>query len=174
VADAWKGADLKEAEAEFEAQWAKVEGAGIKITHACEHMGVEDMFVDIYARTLKKKRVPYRNSSLKAEQLGIIPHVKWDTVFASSAEGTELAYRKAKLKQWFDSLKPGYHLWATHSAIDHPSLDKITAPTHKDFKWARLYRALDQALLMDTEVKDWIAKKGIQLTPLSKCPVAGL
>jgi predicted glycoside hydrolase/deacetylase ChbG (UPF0249 family) len=172
VAEAWKNADIKEAEAEFEAQWAKVEAAGIKITHACEHMGAEEKFAGIFSRMLKRKKVPYRNFSLKGKDWDI-PSYDWTSVFASSDKGTELAFRKQKLKDWIEGLQPGHHTWTVHCAVDHPSLEKMCAPNHRDVNWTRLYRILDQALVMDPEVKDWIAKRGIQLVSITHCPVTG-
>ena len=168
ILDAWKNANAQEAEAEFEAQWARIEAAGLSITHACEHMGAEKTLANLLSHLLRVKKVPYRNFSLNGDAHQI-PHYYWDSVFASSEVGTDIVTRKAKLKEWLFSLRPGYHIWAAHCAVDHPSLEKLTSPTHPGVNWTRLYRVLDQALIEDPEVGEWIDRQGIQLTPMSQC-----
>ncbi len=172
VKEAWAKADIEEAEQEFEAQWLKIESTGLKIGHSCEHMGAESMLAGILSRTLKRKKVPYRNFSLKGSQHDI-PSYQWDSVFVSSDMGVELSFRKAKLKAWIDSLRPGYHIWAAHCAVDHSSLEKMCEPNSPILSWTRLYRVLDQALILDPEVKDWIDQRGIELVPMAQCPAAG-
>lgn len=172
VEEAWKDADVVEAEAEFEAQWKLIESKGIKITHACEHMGAEAKFAGIFSRKLKQKKVPYRDFSLDGEKWGI-PHYRWDSVFTSSMEGTELVHRKGKLTSWLKGLGPGYHIWHLHSALDKPSLSEIAGPGHPAQNWTRLYRALDQALVTDPEVADLIEKRGILRVSMCQCPVVG-
>ncbi len=172
VAEAWEKAEIQEAETEFLAQLEKIEASGLSITHACEHMGAEMKLAGLFSRLLKLKKVPYRNFTLNGEAYRI-PRLIWDSVFASSEVGLDIRTRKAKLKEWLHSIGPGHHIWATHCAVDHHSLEQLTAPTHGAFNWTRLYRVLDQSLVLDPEVRHWIESRGIQLTPMSRCPVAG-
>jgi predicted glycoside hydrolase/deacetylase ChbG (UPF0249 family) len=173
VADAWKQADDKETEAEFEAQWWRITQAGLKVTHICEHMGAERQLAALFGKKCREKKVPYRNFSLNGDQLGI-PRYRYDSVFASSGQSTDLSVTKSKLKQWLHSIGPGYHLWATHCAIDDPSLDKLCSPAHVGFHWARTYRAIDQSLVLDPEVRGWIEARGIERISIAQCPVVGL
>lgn len=173
VEEAWKKADVKEAEAEFEAQWKLIESKGLKMNHACEHMGAEKMFAGIFSRKLKEKKVPYRNFTLDGDEYDI-PHLIWDSVFTSSMVGTELGIRKKALMDWLKSIGPGYHMWHLHSAVDKPSLAQIASPDHPVANWTRLYRVLDQALVMDPKVRELIENRGIQRVSVSKCPVVGL
>lgn len=170
VADAWKKAEDGEAEAEFEAQWKRITDAGLKATHLCEHMGAEAQLAQLFGIKCREKRVPYRNFSLNGDQLKI-PHYRYDSVFVSSGQSTDLKTTRERLKTWIQSLGPGYHLWATHCALDDPSLDKLCKPSHVGYHWARTYRAIDQSLVLDPEVRGWIKDRGIQRVSISKCPV---
>lgn len=172
VAEAWKKADVAEAEAEFEAQWKLIESKGLRINHACEHMGAEEKFAGIFSRKLKQKKVPYRDFTLDGKKWDI-PHFQWGSVFVSSMIGEELAPRKEALVAWLRSIGPGHHIWALHSAVDKPSLAEIASPDHPVAKWTRLYRVLDQALVMDPEVRDLLEERGIQRVSMSECPVVG-
>lgn len=172
VAAAWKNADDKEAEAEFEAQWNRITSEGLKVTHVCEHMGAEKQLARIFGKKCREKKVPYRNFSLNGDDHKI-PHYKYDSVFTSSGQSTDLQTTRSKLKAWLQSIGPGYHLWATHCALDDPSLDKLCTPSHVGYHWARTYRVIDQALVLDPEVKGWIEGRGIQRISISQCPVVG-
>lgn len=172
VEEAWKKADDGEAEREFEAQWDRITGAGLKVTHICEHMGAERQLAALFARKCREKKVPYRNFSLDGDKHAI-PHYRYDSVFASSGQSADRKVTRAKLKDWLESIGPGFHLWATHCAIDHPSLDALCRPSHVGFHWARTYRAIDQSLVLDPEVRDWIMGRGIQRISISECPVVG-
>src|SRR6185295_13060331 len=144
----------------------------LKITHICEHMGAEAQLASLFIRKCQEKKVPYRNFSLNGDKLEI-PRYQYNSVFASSGHSTDLKTTREALKKWLHSIGPGYHLWATHSAVDHPSLEKLCAPNHVGFHWARTYRVIDQSLLLDPEVRDWIEKRGIQRVSISQCPVVG-
>lgn len=172
VADAWKRADDREAEAEFEAQWSRITGSGLKVTHVCEHMGAERQLAGLFRAQCTEKKVPYRNFSLDGAKWGI-PRYQYDSVFVSSGRSTDRAVTKAKLKEWLHSIGPGHHLWGTHCAIDDPSLDKLCSSSHVGYHWARTYRAIDQSLVLDPEVRGWIESRGIQRIPLTQCPVVG-
>ncbi len=172
VAAAWAKADMVEAEKEFRAQWAKIESAGLKITHSCEHMGADQKLASLFSRILREKKVPYRNFSLKGEDYDI-PRFQWTSVFASSDVGLDIATRKSALKEWIENIGPGHHIWAAHCAVDDPSLEAMVAPLSPIVNWTRLYRVLDQALILDPEVRGWIEKRNIQLTPMSACPTVG-
>jgi predicted glycoside hydrolase/deacetylase ChbG (UPF0249 family) len=172
VEAAWKKADDGEAEREFEAQWKRITGAGLKVTHICEHMGAERQLAALFAKKCWEKKLPYRNFSLDGDKHGI-PHYQYDSVFASSGQSTDLATTRGRLKEWLHSIGPGYHLWATHCAIDHPSLDKLCSPSHVGYHWARTYRAIDQSLVLDPEVRGWIEGRRIQRISIAQCPVVG-
>jgi len=170
VEDAWKTADDGEAEAEFEAQWNRIISEGLKITHVCEHMGAQDQLAQLFAVKCREKKVPYRNFSLNGDEHKI-PHYKYDSVFISSGQSTDLETTKFKLKGWLRSIGHGTHLWGTHCAMDHPSLEKLCLPSHVGYHWARTYRAIDQALVMDPEVREWIENRQIRRISISECPI---
>jgi len=173
VEEAWKNADMGEAEAEFEAQWGRIEADGLGITHACEHMGPDPWgrVAGLFAFMLRKKKKPSRNKA-HAEKFNF-PRTNWDSNFVSSALSTDREVVRAKLREWIHSIGPGHHLWQCHCAVDHPSLEQMCKSTHPAFHWARTYRMIDQSLVLDPEVKDWIEKRGIQLTSIRQCPVEG-
>jgi len=172
VADAWEKADMAEAEREFKAQFEKIESAGLKITHSCEHMGADQKLASLFSRVLREKKVPYRNFTLNGDKYDI-PHFQWGSYFVSSMVGFDLETRKAALKKWIESLGPGHHIWAAHCAVDHPSLEAMVAPNSPIIEWTRLYRVLDQSLILDPEVRGWIETRGIRLAPMSECLTIG-
>jgi len=169
VAEAWKKADYKEAEIEFDAQWNRITSAGLKITHICEHMGAEGQLAALFGKKCGEKKAPYRNFSLNGDERRI-PHYKYDSVFVSSGQSTDREVTRKKLKTWIYSIGPGIHLWATHCAADHPSLDSLCKPSHVGFHWARTYRTIDQSLVMDPEVREWIEKRNIKRISILECP----
>jgi len=173
VEAAWEKADLGEAEAELEAQWKRMESAGLPVTHVCEHMGPDPWgrVAGLFSFVLRKKKIPSRNRK-NAEKYNF-PYTAWDSNLMTSSLSTDLKPVKKKLKAWIQSLQPGYHLWQCHSAVDDGSLEKLCKPGHVGFHWARTYRVIDQSLVMDREVREWIEKRGIQRVPISRFPVGG-
>jgi chitin disaccharide deacetylase len=174
VAAAWKSADRVEAAAELDAQWQRIEAEGLAPTHVSEHMGKEEsgMLAGLLAERWQRSRVPYRgfDMDLSGHRMS---RYEWSSVFYSAGMSTELSVVRLRLKAWIDNLGPGHHLWLTHCAADHPSLAAICSPTYGPVHWARTYRVIDQALVMDTEVREWIERRGIRRVPLSHAPVTG-
>jgi predicted glycoside hydrolase/deacetylase ChbG (UPF0249 family) len=173
VEEAWKNADIQEAEKEFEAQWKAIESYGLKITYISEHMSFDSngKMANLFIQKVKEKKVPYLSYTLDLKKHPI-SHTAFDTSFFTGYS-TDLKTMKEKLKGWIESMKPGYHLWNCHCAVDHPSLDQLCKPGHVGFHWARTYRMIDQSLILDPEVRGWIEKRGIQRIPVSQCPVVG-
>jgi len=174
VEEAWEKADRREAETELEAQWNRIESEKLKITHICEHMGADALgqLSTLLRSFIGKKRTPYRSFPQDGKKHGI-PHYRYDSVFASSGLSADRQAVKEQLKDWLHSIGPGFHLWATHCAMDHPSLEQMCKPTHVSFPWARTYRVIDQSLVMDPEVREWVEKRGIRRLSMAHCPVAG-
>jgi predicted glycoside hydrolase/deacetylase ChbG (UPF0249 family) len=175
VDKAWERPDMKEAEAEFEAQWRAIEAFGLNITYICEHMGSDKQtgrMAELFDRKAREKRTPYLPYSIDVKKFKL-PHYAFNSIFWTSGQSMDLSETKGKLKDWLHSLKPGHHLWACHAAVDDPAMDKMCEPNNPSFHWARTYRKIDQALLLDPEVRSWIEKRGIQRVPISSCPVAG-
>ncbi len=173
VREAWKKADIPEAEAELEAQWTHIETQGLKITHACEHMHCDSWgkLASLLAIILRRKKIPTRNK-IEAKKFNI-PRTEWVSLFETSGLSLNREVTKKKLKTWIDSLGPGHHLWQCHCAVDDPLLERMCRPSHKDFHWARTYRIIDQSLVTDPEVREWIEKRDIELVPISTCPTTG-
>ena len=173
VEGAWENADMGEAEAELKAQWMRIEASGLKITHACEHMGPDPWgrVAGLFAFHLRKEKTPSRNR-VHAEKFNF-PRTAWTSHFVTSALSTDPKVVREKLKEWIHTIGPGHHLWQCHCAVDHPSLEQMCKPDHLAFHWARTYRMIDQSLVLDPEVREWIEKRGIRLAPISECPTAG-
>ncbi len=173
VKEAWKKADMREAETELEAQWNRIEAEGLSITHACEHMHMDrwGKLAGLLAQFLRRKKTPSRNREYAKKHH--IPRTDWVSAFESSGVSLDREVVKKKLKSWIDSLGPGHHLWQCHCAMDDHALDKMCGPSHRDFHWARTYRVIDQSLVTDPEVRGWIEMRAIQLISISSCPTSG-
>ena len=172
VEKAWEKADGGEAEAEFEAQLKAIESYGLKVTYICEHMGCDrnGKMAALFQKKTQEKKAPYINYTVDLNRYPM-PHYQFASMFMTSGTSTDLKTTRGMLKEWIESLKPGHHLWTVHAAVDHPSLDQLCKPGHVGFHWARTYRMIDQAILLDPEVRGWIEKRGIERVPLSRCPV---
>jgi hypothetical protein len=173
VADAWKDADLAEAAAELDAQWDRIESAGLKISHVSEHMGGDERLAAVLKEKILQKKVAYRHFLLNGAEHDL-PRYDLKSVLATSQISSERSVVRTKLEAWIDSLGPGHHMWIAHCAVDHPSLGAICEPTHPAVEWARTYRVIDQALVLDQDVRARIQARGIQLASLATCPTLGL
>ncbi len=176
VTDAWKKADLDEAEAELRAQWAAVDGEGLSMTHLGEHMGVDDTgrAAEVMGRIAVDKRLPHKGHWCKRPdgyQGRRMPHYAFKSCFSSGPWRIDPAARKERLKERLRSLEPGHHMWVVHVAVDHPSLNDLCSPDWHAAKWARQVRVADYALTMDPEIKDLIEELGIKPMPISECPI---
>jgi len=173
VEEAWEKSIPSEADSEFEAQWGAIESRGLKITFIGEHMGNDSggKLAGLLKRVVPKKKTPYVNTFLNVAGLQI-PHYRFNSYLSTSGTSTDLRTTKDKLKSWIQSLAPGHHLWTVHCAMDRPGLAQICSLDHPSVHWARAYRAIDQTLVLDPEVRDWIQKCGIALAPTSQCPIA--
>jgi predicted glycoside hydrolase/deacetylase ChbG (UPF0249 family) len=174
VEEAWSRADEAEALDELRAQYQAIMGAGLAVTHVGEHMGVDEngkcLRVLSAFTQVTNSRVPHKGTW--TQYADGMPHYRFNSTFSTSAYSINLPKTKAWLRSVIFSLTPGYHLWLVHAALDHPSLDEICTPDFHAVHWARTFRAIDQALLLDPEVKDWLERLDIQRVPLTDVPRA--
>jgi predicted glycoside hydrolase/deacetylase ChbG (UPF0249 family) len=173
VVDAWKDADLAEAAAELDAQWDRIEAAGLEVSHVSEHMGGNEKLAAIMKKKILQKKVAYRHFLLNGAEHDL-PRYDLKSVLATSQISSALMVVRTQLETWIDSLGPGHHMWIAHCAVDHPSLAAMCEPTHPAVEWARTYRVIDQALVLDREVRARIEARGVQLVSLAQCPTLGL
>lgn len=170
VADAWDGVDETEALNELRAQHEAIASQGISMTHIGEHMGVDHAGKGrrVMTALAREKGVCLKGHWRQYEP--DMPHHIFDSSFSTSAVSTDLNESKAWLKEKLFGLGPGCHLWVIHAAMDHPSLDELCSHDFHAVNWARVYRANDLALTLDSEVKEWIEQLRIELVPTSDCP----
>jgi predicted glycoside hydrolase/deacetylase ChbG (UPF0249 family) len=173
VSEAWRDADLGEAATELDAQWDRIASAGLAITHLSEHMGGDAKLAGLLKRKAVDEKVAYRNFTLDGAQHDL-PRYDLASVLSTGQISSEVRVVRKKLEDWIESLGPGHHMWVTHCAVDHPSLAAICEPTHHSVEWARTYRMIDQALVLDADIKARIERRGIKPVPLSQCPRLGL
>jgi hypothetical protein len=117
---------------------------------------------------VKEKNLPYKGAP--DAHIDFALAYSWSSSFIISGPTTVEA-AKARLKSILSSLTPGYHLWVTHPAIDHASMDELCSVDCPARNWARMYRAIDLSLLLDEEVADFLKEDSIELTSLSDCPI---
>ena len=170
VDEAWAHADEAEGLNELRAQHRAITDAGLAVTHLGEHMGVDEggkceWVLSAFAR---EANLPHKGDW--ARYPAGLPHYRFDSIFSTSAYSISLTKTRAWLRSMIFALRPGYHLWLAHAAVDHPSLDEICSPDFQTVHWARAFRTIDQALLLDLEVKDWLERMGIQRVPLMDVP----
>jgi hypothetical protein len=182
---AWDGAKDEEALAELTAQIEAIEAEGFKSTHSSFHMGYDreghrlfDTLAQIGMERVGPLRLIWEDNPLlyqfpdsKAQAMAI-KHYNWESAFFTSDWPLDLAERREMLKARIQAMQPGYHLWMVHAALDHPALDTLCSRGYHAWNWARPYRAADMALLVDPEIKDLIAERGIRRIPVSEAPAA--
>jgi hypothetical protein len=173
VSDAWRDADLTEAAAELDAQWDRIESAGLAISHVSEHMGGDAKLAALLKKKVLEKKVAYRNFTLDGARHDL-PRYDLASVFPTGQMSNDESIARGRLEEWIESLGPGHHMWVTHCAVDHPSLAAICEPTHHAVEWARTYRIIDQTLVLDPDIKARVQRRGIKLAPLAECPSLGL
>ncbi len=172
---AWSQASDQEALVELTAQVQAIEAEGLHLTHASYHMGTDGtgrlyrLLGQIGFERVGPLRLAFPAEAADPEPVQVEAY-QWDTAFFSSDWELDYAARKAHLAGNLRAMQPGYHLWMVHAAIDHPSLDELCSPNFFARNWARPYRALDQALLLDPEIKDLLAELGIQRIPVEQAP----
>lgn len=171
-AEAWAGADMDEAMAELRAQADAVEAAGITPTHVGGHMStdVRNEFAELLRRFTPERPLPHKGNWARYDGKNV-PHYQFASTFCTSAVSTDLETTKRMLKEKLLALTPGYHMWVCHAAADHPSLDDLCSRDWPAAPWARAYRVIDHALLVDGEVREWIDGLGISLVSIDQCPV---
>lgn len=172
VEQTWQNASLEEARAELRAQHDAIRRAGIEATHVGQHMGVDrsGKFESLINEFSAERNLPYKGSpGLKFEPA---LSYAWDSAFIAVGPAT-LAEAKANHLKRLAGLTPGYHMWVTHPAIDHESMDSLCTPAWPDRRWAREFRAMDLAMLLDPEIRDVIESNGIEIAPMTSCPVRG-
>jgi predicted glycoside hydrolase/deacetylase ChbG (UPF0249 family) len=175
VSLAWEGAEDEEVLAELTAQVEAMEAEGLHSTHSSNHMGNDGdgrlmrMLAQIGFERVGPLRVghPAQAGDEKAFR---VEAYQWASAFFSSDWELDYPSRKAHLVRNLRQMQPGYHLWMVHAALDHPSLDELCTPTFFARNWARPYRALDQRLLLDPEIKDLLAELGIQRISVDQAP----
>ncbi len=169
VEDAWKDADEAEALAEIRAQYDAIRAEGIPVTHVGQHMGLDSggKFHRVMSALIEAEDVPFKNMSPAREPMPL--SYAWESGFILSGPLT-LAETKARLIDRLENLGPGYHVWVAHPGIDHPSLDALCTEDCPARPWARTYRRIDLALLLDAQIRDILEQNEIRLTPLAQCP----
>jgi predicted glycoside hydrolase/deacetylase ChbG (UPF0249 family) len=175
VSLAWQGAKDEEVLQELTAQVEAIETAGLHITHSSYHMGTDGkgrlmrILGQIGFGRVGPLRLAYPSDSAEPDAVQIEAYV-WETAFFSSDWELDYAARKAHLIGRLKAMGAGYHLWMVHAALDHPSLDELCSAGFFARNWARPFRALDQRLLLDPEIKDLIAELGIQRISVEAAP----
>jgi chitin disaccharide deacetylase len=175
VSLAWSEAKDAEVLTELTAQVQAIEAEGLHITHSSYHMGTDGqgrlmrILGQIGFERVGPMRLvhPTEDSDPQAAQ---VEAYTWDSAFFSSDWELDYAARKDRLVSRLKSMQPGYHLWMVHAALDHPSLDDLCSGDFFARDWARPFRALDQRLLLDPEIKDLILELGIQRIPVAQAP----
>lgn len=172
VSKAWRNVVYEEALAELTAQMEAIEAEGIQSTHASYHMGTDRQgrLIRILREIGTNRTGPLRIEEVNEESP--LPAFRWQSIFCTSSYGVNYTYRKRRLKSHLRQMQPGYHLWMVHAGLDHPSLDQLCSPDFHAWKWARPFRALDMALLMDNEIKDLLDEMGVQRISVTQAPVA--
>lgn len=170
VEEAWRNATEEDALRELHEQYRAIEAEGIPITHVGQHMGFDRgrKFETAMNMLVKEKNVPYKGAP--EAHIDFALSYDWNSSFIVSGPTTVEA-TKSRLRGILKSLTPGYHLWVTHPAIDHPSMDELCSVDSPARNWARMYRSIDLALLLDPEIADLLAENGIELRSLSDCPI---
>jgi len=172
---AWSEAKDEEVLAELTAQVEAIEAEGLHCTHSSHHMGSDGhgrllrILAQIGFERVGPLRLGYKASDSDAEAVSIKVY-NWDSAFFSSEWTLDYPTRKARLVDTLRRMQPGYHLWMVHPALDHPSLDDLCSTAFFAREWARPFRALDQALLLDPEIKDLLSELGIQRIPVDQAP----
>jgi hypothetical protein len=171
VAKAWENAVYDEVKAELVAQVEAMEREGIKSTHASYHMGAdkEGKLFTILGEIGSEQIGPMRIGNPYEKAPGLTAY-RFDSVFSTSQWELNFNDRKRMLLNQLRELKAGYHMWMVHAGADHPDLDKLCSPDFHSFNWARPYRSLDFALLMDNEVRDLIEELGIRRISVTDAP----
>ncbi len=175
VSLAWSEAKDDEVLAELIAQVRTIEAEGLHITHSSYHMGADEQgrLMRILGQIGFGRVGPMRLVHPAADsdpQAAPVEAYTWDSAFFSSDWELDYAARKERLVSRLKAMEPGYHLWMVHAAIDHPSLDDLCSRDFFARDWARPFRALDQRLLLDPEIKELIAGLGIQRIPVEQAP----
>ena len=168
VEEAWKNGNEKEALKELYEQHDAIKSEGIQMTHIGQHMDFDQggKFERVMKLLIEKEDLPYKG--VPKAQTHFPLFYDWVSGFYISGP-TTVAAAKSRLKSILENLTPGYHVWVTHPAIDHESLDAICTGMFHARNWARTFRAIDLALLLDKEIAKIIHANGIELTPLAKC-----
>lgn len=175
VSLAWGEAKDEEVLRELTAQVEAIEAEGLRSTHSSNHMGNDGagrlmrMLAQIGFERVGPLRVGHP-ARTEDENTVSIEAYQWETAFFSSDWELDYPRRKARLIENLRLMQPGYHLWMVHAAIDHPSLDELCTPGFFARNWARPYRALDQKLLLDPEIKDLLDELGIQRISVDQAP----
>jgi predicted glycoside hydrolase/deacetylase ChbG (UPF0249 family) len=175
VSLAWEGARDEDVLKELTAQVQAIEAEGLHITHSSYHMGSDGhgrlmrSLGQIGFERVGLMRLAHAAGEADPQAVPVEAYV-WDSAFFSSDWELDYATRKASLVRKLKAMEPGYHLWMVHAALDHPSLDELCSPSFFARDWARPFRALDQRLLLDPDVKDLIEALGIQRIPVAEAP----
>jgi predicted glycoside hydrolase/deacetylase ChbG (UPF0249 family) len=170
VEEAWRNATEEETLKELHEQYRVIEAEGIPITHVGQHMGFDQgrKFETAMNMLVKEKNLPYKGAP--DAHIPFALTYNWSSSFIISGPMT-VEEAKARLKSILGSLATGYHLWVTHPAIDHASMDDLCSVDCPARNWARPYRSIDLDLLLDEEVADLLKEDSIELTSLSDCPI---
>ncbi|MGB8648221.1 MAG: ChbG/HpnK family deacetylase [Anaerolineae bacterium] len=168
-AELWASAQEPEVVRELQAQCEAIAAEGINPDHVECHMGNYLPFARAFAQVPPQFIRPLRTPCQPAQH--VLPAFRWTSIFSTSASYGNFKRRKAFLKSKLEGLTPGYHLWVVHVAMDDPSLDKMCSAKWPPARWAREYRVLDMALVLDPEVRDWMEGNKINLTTIDQVPV---
>ncbi len=173
-AHAWGSVDLAEARREMFAQHDRLRDAGLVLTHLSEHMGLGepgDALAALQAELGRERNLPHRTHGKRP---GAPPfrYAVDGLVHVSAVAGLET--RKNRLRERLQAMRPGgRYIWVVHPGADHASLDRLATPGSPVFDWGRPFRALDRALLLDPDVRQWMADLNIVPTPIAEFPITG-
>nr|WP_272954583.1 ChbG/HpnK family deacetylase [Kribbella sandramycini] len=152
VAEAAASMSDDDALRELSAQVARFAAEGLTFEYLDVHMG-QSASAAVYEEVARAAGRPLVFGASESRRFGSI-----ETLSDRDAEG-----KKDWLLGYLDGLMPGVHLLITHCAVAEPELGALTAPGTETYRWAEEYRLSDQALVLDPEIRQAIAERGIAL-----------
>ena len=169
--EAWKYGTEDDALRELYAQYEAIKAEGIPMTHVGEHMDLDqgNRFAKTMARLINEKRLPHKGEPKAAIDFALT--CDWTSGFSTHGH-TTLTAAHSWLKATLENLTEGHHLWVSHPAVDHDSLNELCSAGFHARHWARTYRTIDLALLLDEEIAGVLNEHGVEIRSLADCPVS--
>jgi predicted glycoside hydrolase/deacetylase ChbG (UPF0249 family) len=154
VAEARASVTHADAVRELSAQAAKFAAEGIAFDYLDVHMG--QTAPEAYAEVSNAVGKPFIYGPVESQRFASI-----ETLSDRDAEA-----KKPWLLDHIANMTAGVHLLVTHCAIPGPELAALHAPGNDTFRWAEEYRASDQALVTDPEIRKAIEERNIELVSM--------